>query len=506
MKNFFARKYVKYATGILIIVMVGLALYKAPIVQNRLTSNAIVEKTEIVKKGDIKFLVSGIGHVYYDKAASVSSKVSGKVTNVYFQEGDRVKAGDLICDFDDSAAKLSVNQIKNALVINQLSSQANAILVNKLSIKTPFAGQISNILVKNGDAVQPGGALFTIADTSKLKLAVEFNAADISKISINQSVDINITPLMQSVRGIVTYKSDKAVSTSAGGKLYTVEIMISNPGAVSEGMDAGASIETSSGSVSSTNTATLEYVNKTTVISETGGTVNYIAIKKNQQINSGIEVIRIKNDDISLNSQIGASKITDSQIQIATSENHLVDYKIYAPIDGIIAKLSIKKGDSINIAQEVTTIKEINVVKADIDIDELEIAKVAIGQKVQLIVDAIAETTTKPIEGEIVKISLDGVSKNGVTNFVVTVLVKERQEMLMGGMNLSADIEAKSTTNVLYVTKKAITSISGKSIVRIKADNTNVIEKEVEIGASNGSIVEIKSGLKEGDIIILPQS
>ena len=61
----------------------------------------------------------------------------------------------------------------------------------------------------------------------------------------------------------------------------------------------------------------------------------------------------------------------------------------------------------------------------------------------------------KPIEGEVVKISLDGTSKNGVTNFVVTVRVKERQELLKGGMNLSADIETKSTTNVLYVPKRS---------------------------------------------------
>ncbi len=504
MKIFFAKKYVKYIAVILIIGLVALGVYKSPIVQNRLTSKTIVEKTEIVKKGDIKYLVSGIGHVYYDKTASLSSKISGKVTNVYFKEGDRVKTGDLICDFDDSATKLSVNQSRNALVQNQLLNQANSILVNKLSIKTPFSGQISNILVKQGDTVQKGGELFTIADTSKLKLAIEFNAADINKISLNQSVEVNITSLMQSVPGVVTYISDKSVSTSAGGKLYTVEITINNPGAVSEGMDAGASIQTSSGSISSTNTAALEYVHKTTVISETGGTVNYISIKKNQQINSGTEVIKIKNDDVTINKEIAASKIKDSQMQIETSENQLVDYKIYAPIDGIIAKLSIHKGDSVNLAQEITTIKETNIIQVDVDIDELEIARVAIGQKVRLTVDAIAETIANPIEGEVVKIALDGVSKNGVTNFTVTVLVKGPQEMLMGGMNLTADIEAKSTTNVLYVSKKAITTAAGKSLVRVKQSNADAIEKEVVIGVNNGSIVEIKSGLREGDIIVLP--
>lgn len=254
MKKIFSKKIVKYTVGIVIIVIVSVLLYKSPIVQNKLAAKVVVQKTAIVKKGDIKFLVSGTGSVYYGKTASISSKVNSKVTNIYFKEGDRVKAGDLICEFDDSGAKLIASQSKNALVTNQLSNDANATLVNKLNIVTPFSGQITNIVVKRGDVVQKGGELFTIADTSKLKLAVEFNAADINKISVNQLVDINITSLMQSVKGKITYKSGKAISTSSGGKLYTVEITINNPGALSEGMKAGASIETSSGSISSTNT------------------------------------------------------------------------------------------------------------------------------------------------------------------------------------------------------------------------------------------------------------
>lgn len=506
MKKFFSKKFVKYATGIIIIVVVCLGLYKSPIIQNKLTAKTAVEKTAIVKKGDIKLLVSGTGEVYYDEAAAISSKVSSKVTNIYFREGDRVKKGDLICEFDDFDAKLNMSQSKNALVINQLSNKANEIQLDKLTIRTPFSGQISNIAVKQGDIAQKGGTLFTIADTSKLKLTVEFNAADIDKISLNQVVNVNLTSLMQSTSGVVTYKSNKAISTSAGGQLYTVEVEINNPGAITEGMDATASIEIPSGSLSSTNAGTLEYIKKTPVISETGGTINNIFIKKNQQVSVGEKVIIVKNDDVTINKEIGDSKITDSQIQIASLENQLGDYKIYAPMDGIIAKQSIKVGNSVTIGELVTTIKEKSIVQVDVDIDELDIAKVAIGQKAQLIVDAVTETATKPIEGEVVKISLDGTSENGVTNFAVTVRALERQEILKGGMNVSADIEVKSITNALYLPKEAITKSEGKSIVMVKDDKANTVPKEIEIGASNGSFTEIKNGLKEGDIIILPQS
>lgn len=504
MKEFFSKKYAKYVVGALLIVVV-FGLYKSPIIQNKLTANAPLQKTATVEKGDIKLLVTGTGYVYYDKTSSIVSKVSSKVTNIYFKEGDSVKKGDLICEFDDSDAQLNLRQIKNDLVTNKLSNSSNAIQIDKLSIETPFAGQISNITVKNGDIVQKGGELFTIADTSKLRLSVEFNATDINKISVNQAINVNLTSLMQTATGIVTYKSNKAISTSAGGQLYTVEIQINNPGGVTEGMDASASMETASGSLASTNSGTLECIKKTSVISETGGTVSSISIKKNQQVGANQNVITIKNDDIVINKEIGNSKIASSEIQIASSENQLKYYKIYAPIDGIIAVQSMKVGNSISIGEPLTTIEEKSVVQADVDIDELDISKVAIGQRVQLTVDAVAETMENPIVGEVVKIPLNGVSKNGVTNFAVTVRINERREMLRGGMNVTAALEAKSITNVLFLPKEAVTKFEGKTTVMLKEGEGDAMQKEVEVGESNGSLVEIKSGLKEGDVVVLPE-
>ncbi|MGH4140281.1 efflux RND transporter periplasmic adaptor subunit [Clostridium sp.] len=505
MKKFFSKKFVKYIVGTLTILLVGLGLYKSPIVQNKLAAGVHVQKTAVVKKGDVKISASGTGYVYYDKTSSISSKVSSKVRSVYFKEGDKVKAGDLICEFDDSATQLALSGSRNELVQSKLSNDANEIQAGKLSIVTPFSGQISNILVKKDDVITKGAALFTIADTSKLKLSVDFNAVDIKKISINQSVNVSISSIMKSVKGTVTYISNKTTSTKAGGQLYTVEIQINNPGAISEGMIGEASFETSKGTVASTNSVTLEYVSKTTVISETGGTVSSIFIKKNQQVAKSQEVIKMHNDDVAINQSIGNAKVASSQIKISSSENMLFDYKIYAPIDGIIAKQTIKIGDSVTPGQAITSIEKTDVVLVDIDIDEIEIAKVAVGQKTQLTLDALSETATRPIEGEVIKVALDGISKNGVTNFAVTIKVKERQSMLKSGMNVSAKIESKSITNALYVPTGVITKSGKKQLVTIKDDKTKGIQREIRVGTSNESVTEIKGGVKEGDILILPE-
>lgn len=513
-KNLFSKKPVKITAGIVVIAVVGIGVYYSPIVQNKVVAASVAgQKTAVVKKGNIDTLVSGTGSMYYDKESILQAKVNSTVTKVYFKEGDRVKAGDIICEFDDTNEVLGMNQKKNALTQSQLSSNSNSAEINKLIVKTPFTGQVSNIVVKKDDTVQKGSPLFTIADTSKLKLTADFNSADISKLSLNQAVEVYITSMMQSVQGTVTYKSNKPVSTSTGGQLYTIEIQINNPGGISEGMTANVSLETGNGTISSTNTGELEYVNKTTVLSETNGTIDNVSIKKNQQINGGVAVIKIKNDDIVRSKEIGDLKISDSEIAIAASEKQLSYYKIYALIDGVVAKQDIKVGDNIAIGQTVAVIKETDVVQVDVDIDELDIAKVALGQKAKINVDALPETVEKPIEGEVIKIAVDGISKNGVTNFPVTVRVKERQNILKGGMNSTAEIQVASLSNSLYIPKAAIVKANGKSTVTVmpeqaaastkKKDKLTTV-KEIETGVSNDSVIEVKSGLKEGDIIVLP--
>lgn len=531
-KNLFSKKSIKITTGILIVAAVGFGVYKSPIVQNKVAAtNSVPQRTAAVKKGNISYAVTGTGTLYYDKASVVPSKVSSTVTKVYFKEGDKVKSGDLLVELDDSDAALAMSQKLNALAQSQISSNAAASEISKLSIKTPFSGQISSVAVKKGDLVQKGSTVFTIADTSKLKLMVDFNLADIDKIALNGTVDVNLTSIMQTVQGTVTYKSNKPVSTNLGAQLYSAEISIDNPGAVTEGMPANVSVETKNGTISSVSTGTLEYINKATVISEAMGTVEEVSIKKNQQVNGGVAVVRIKNDDVMRNKENGDLNVSSSKIAIEASEKQLGYYKIYAPIDGTISKQSIKAGDNVNIGDIITTIKETNVVQADIEIDELDIAKVAVGQKARVTIDALPDTASKPIEGEVVKIALDGVAKNGVTNYPVTVRVNEGQSILKGGMNTSAEIQVNNIANVLYIPKEAITKSNGKSVVMLMAGKeaveaakkngqspassaqksqtknyySNAIQKEVEVGVSYNGLTEIKSGLKEGDVVILPE-
>lgn len=569
LKKAFSKKPVKIISIIVVIALVGFGVYKSPIVQKRLTAAAntgVQQKTSTVRKGDISSAVSGSGALYYDRTSKVASRVSTTVSKIYFKLGDRVKAGDLICEFDDIDAQQALNDKKNNLLQSQLSTETTFEDVNKLAVKAKISGQVSDIKVKKGDNVSKGTALFTITDNSKLKMNVSFNAADAAKISLNQVADVYLTSMMQAVKGKVTYISSQPTATTSGGQLYTVEIQIDNPGAVLGGMTANAEIETSSGVVTSTNTGTLEYISKEVVTSEVSGTVDSISIKDSQKVTSGAVVINLKSDDVLRNAQLSNMKIDNSKNQVDSAEQQLSYYKIYAPIDGVISAQTLKVGDSVKTGDVVTTITDTSLVQFDINIDELDIAKLAVGQKATITVDALTDTATKPIEGEVVKIAFQGTSSNGVSTFPVTVKVNDRLDQIKGGMNATANIQVGSAKGVLFVPIEAVTKVAGKSYVWVKSDqaggqtqsqtpgtgsaqqgnrNTaqggnqnrtaaqganvarnatasfgqqsgnrnqsqnyyaNAVRKEVEVGMNNDSLIEIKSGLKEGDIVVLPQT
>jgi HlyD family secretion protein len=579
LKNFFSRKTVKIIMAAIIVAGVGYGVYKTPIVQKRFVktaaANAVQQKTTTVKRGDINSVVSGSGSIYFDRVTKVASRVSSTVSKIYFNLGDRVKAGDLIAEFDDIDAKQTVNDKKNSLLQSQLSNEPTIQDVSKLNVKTPFTGQISDIKVKKGDTVSKGGALFTITDTSKLKVTLQFNGGDAAKLVIGQHVDVYLTAMMQAVNGTITYISSQSAATSSGGQVNTVEIQLENPGAVSGGMTVSAEVETAGGSVSSINTGNLEYISKTVVTSETGGTVESISIKDNQKVDGGAVVIKMKNDDIVRNAQLADMKVTSSKDQVESAEQQLSYYKIYAPIDGVISAQTMKVGDSVKTNDVVTTITDTNVMNFDITIDELDIAKISIGQKATISVDALTDTATRPIQGEVAKIAFQGTSQNGVTTFPVTVRINDKNEKIKGGMNSTANIQVGAAKDVLYVPIEAISKMGGKAFVWVKADqatldemkknaqaaaaqggqnrtqgggntqnrsantgNTqgggngniasqarssfmgmgqqnnnsnqtqnyyeNAVRKEVVVGINNDSVIEIKSGLKEGDVVILP--
>lgn len=577
-KDGISRITIKRVIIFVVMVIAIVAVYKSSIVQNKFfASKAVInQNTTMAKTGNLNVIVAGSGPIYFTNDSKIFSKIGATVTKVNYKEGDLVQAGDIIYELDDTDAQTTVNSNLNSYKQNQISAGSSDDAVNNLSIKATSSGLVSDMTVNLGDTVQKGGTVGTIADTAKLKVLLTYNAVDIGQIALGQSAKVYITSLKKTISGSVTNINNQSTGNSSGGQSSAVEIQIANPGDVLGGMTASADIVAGKGTVSSAGTASLDYVKKQNITSSTGGTVQSIFIIKNQKVSLGQVLIKMKNADVTRAKENSDLQLANAKTEMDLKAKQLNNYKIIAPIAGVITKITNKVGDTIKAGDEISDVSDPTQMQFDVAVDELDIAKVKVGQKASITVDALPDTLKTPVTGEVAKVAVTGVSASGVTTFIVTVKVNDNLDKLKGGMNANGEIEVANKENVLYVPIEAITTLNGKSFVHLKgasgsapagmtrngggngqvppsatnggnikgsdatantrtASNGNAsgyagrasgrtngtagtasnkvqnyydgsILTEVQVGLNNDTSIEITSGLKEGDVVVLPET
>ena len=148
----------------------------------------------------------------------------------------------------------------------------------------------------------------------------------------------------------------------------------------------------------------------------------------------------------------------------------------------------------------------------DASIDQSNITQVKAGQKVDITLDAYPN---EHISGTVSLVALQGTIVSNVTTFTVTAMVDQVTDLLRAGMNANIDIAESEATNVLTVPSEAIkTSGTMKQVIvpvttiantpaQARPATQNVT---VEVGLDDGTNVEIKSGLKEGQEVVIGTS
>ena len=157
-------------------------------------------------------------------------------------------------------------------------------------------------------------------------------------------------------------------------------------------------------------------------------------------------------------------------------------------------------------------IYDLSYLTMDISVDELDVSKVKVGQKVAITADAVEGKT---YEGVVTNVSLSGTTSNGVTAYPVTVKITDT-EGLLPGMNVDAKIVVESASDVLSVPVSAVSrgnsvlALSDSTAAYKDGDKLTVDDKnqpvgfkrtEVTLGLSSDDYIEVKSGLKEGDVV-----
>lgn len=207
------------------------------------------------------------------------------------------------------------------------------------------------------------------------------------------------------------------------------------------------------------------------------------------------------------------SALQSARDRLADAQKTLNDYSVRAPFDGVIAKVNVQANDTLSQGTSAFTIIT-NSKIAVMSLNEVDVAKVKVGQKATLSFDAVDDLT---ITGEVAEVATIGTTSQGVVNYDIKILFDTQDERIKPGMSVSAAIILDSRADVLTVPNAAIkTGGNGSYVQMLKAGDAGqqaagvagVTSKSapenvtIETGLASDSVTEVTGGLKEGDAIV----
>ena len=190
------------------------------------------------------------------------------------------------------------------------------------------------------------------------------------------------------------------------------------------------------------------------------------------------------------------ARLTQAQAQAQMAGVKLDDATLTAPFAGVVADVSAKVGELVTTAPVVNLI-DITKFAVEITVDEVDVAYVAVGQSVAVLVDALGEPA---LQGTVVRIAPQATINNGVVSYKVTVEATPDQRVVKSGMTASAQIITAQAKNAIGLPRAAVHLIDGVQKVTVVKNGVREV-RTVETGVKGDDLVEIKSGIAAGDVI-----
>ena len=449
---------------------------------------------------DLVNALSGTGTLKPANTYNVKSLVSGKVLTCSFEEGDNVEEGDVLYTVDSSDATTKVEQ---AGITLQQAQRSYDKTVDRQYVRAEVDGTVSSLKVAKGDEVTSGQEVAVIRDSSKMLLNLLFPAADAANFSVGQSADVVLDGTFETLKGTITAVTGTDELSTGNLLVRTVTIRVNNAGGLTTAQAATASVN----GVSSIASATFAYQAERTLTAQASGTVSAINVQEGGAVSKGDIIIELTGDELTESIQSASESLRSAEISMQNQQDNMSNYTITSPISGTIIEKDAKQGDALTSGSTLCVIYDLSYLEMVINVDELQIGALSVGQKVQLTADAV---TDKTYVGTVTRVSMKGSSSGGTTTYPITIRI-DNTDGLRPGMNANAEIVVAEAGNALVVPNAAVIR-GGYVLVSKKSPSAaNAVEDmdapdgyvyvKVETGVSDDSYTEIKSGLQEDDTV-----
>lgn len=552
----------KIRTAIIVIVLAAAAYWIYGIVHPATSQTSYVLTT--VKTGTIVSTVSGSGQVSPSNEVTINPQASGQISRVLVKDGQHVVTGQPIAYIyaaDEynalqsakaslQSAQISLAKLQEPATALQLTQDQDSItkaqaslVTDQSNLQTDYTNTYSDIVstyldlpsiqtqlqdVELGTEASKGaqwnldyyenattnwdnidslaGRADTYAAYTKALASYNKSYADFQQLQ-STSATSTILAMADESYSALQDMQDALNTMNSYIQFYENQVKNNNQDVNSE---ATASVTTLSADITKVNTHLSSLLSdKNQIANAQQAIVNDSAtIKEGQQtlaqLQTGADPLDLQSAELNVQQQQNA---------VAQAEQNLSDYTISAPFSGTITDLNINVGDTVSSGTSAATLITTDDI-ASLSFNEVDAAKLAVGQQATLTFDAIPNLS---LTGTVVDVSQLGTVTQGVVSYTVKIDFSTQDSRVKAGMSVSADIQAAVHSDVLIVPASAITTSNGSSYVRAfvpaltganTTSSTGVVSATaptqipVTVGISDNTNTEITSGLTAGQQIV----
>lgn len=418
-----------------------------------------------VRVDDLRLTLSAIGRLETQSQVDLSFQGSATLTELMVEAGQHVKAGDVLARLDPTDAEATLRNAQLGLA--EAETTYNNLIAPPRDVDVAVAEAAVNV------AYAALGAAYDGTDENDIEIArlqAELARNRLWQTQMTRDANLEVAPQFRNNNG----------GAQAG------EIR-QNSNVASAEMDVQI--------------ADTEYV----------GTVNeqpnvgQVSSAYAQVVSAEASLDTLVNGPSDAERRAAEIDVQNARLDVQRAEEALNDLVLTAPFDGIVAVENLTVGELPPAGPAVTLIDDGQYI-IKVSIDETDVVSVQVGQRVELVVDALPDAT---LTGTVTKLESAPTVDGQLVTYEATVTLDQTTAPIRPGMSATARLILTEVQDALIVPNRFIQvdSATQQTTVIGRTLDGRYIQVPVQIGARNETSSQILSGLEAGDeIFLLPQT
>lgn len=517
--------------------------------------------TAVATRGMLETYIEGDGTTAAKKREEVGKDLKGKVSDVLVAVGDTVKKGDKLLVVNPTETRKELTTAEEELTDAQrgvTDAQTNVTKaqtaintaqkkLGKTTVTAPFTGKMIPITDSDGAAtsfqvgqsISEGTPIGLMVNDGTMKLSLYFSYAYVDEIKAGQKATVSIPSAMSSVDGKVDSVEQVQKISAEGVKLFRVVVSLTNPGTLTKGMTATATVSANGNELFPAESGVLEYSREETVTAQVAGEITAVNGIDYYNYSSGAAIMRISSDEAQDRLKeaqaelTGArNEVTRAQKLVQTKQERITELKklianatVTSPIDGVVVSLNATVEQEVSGTEALCVVADLQDIIVNANITATDVMAVQPGQTAIMTMytmdgEAMLTGTVESVAMEPSQNSGGGQGSMPTFPAVIAIDPVEGQSLSIGqGVNFK--ITTASSMDCLIVPSSAVVNTEDGTAVFAKPPEGGSFENAlplpegtegvppdfvlvpVEVGIADAANTEILWGIDEGTTVYL---